>query len=63
VVDADNLDEVKAAIIKLRDNPALCRELGANARRAYEHRYSWEIQEQWLLNLYRELGSRNQVNR
>ena len=63
VVNADNLDEVKGAIVKLRDNPTLCRELGANARKAYEQRYSWEIQERRLLDLYRELSSRNQLNR
>jgi glycosyltransferase involved in cell wall biosynthesis len=43
VVDANNIEEVKEGIIKLRDNPELCEELGANARRAYEERYSWDI--------------------
>ena len=55
VVDANNVEEIKEAILKLRDNPKLCAELGANARRAYEERYSWEIMEQRLLALYREL--------
>ena len=55
VVDAKNVEEIRKAIIKLRDNPELCRELGANARKAYEERYSWEIMEQRLLALYREL--------
>ena len=57
VVDANNIEEVKEAIIKLRDNQELCEELGANARRAYEERYSWEIMEQRLLALYEELTS------
>ena len=30
----------------------LCKELGANGRKAYEERYSWEIMEQRLLALY-----------
>jgi glycosyltransferase involved in cell wall biosynthesis len=55
VVDADNIEEIKEAIIKLRDNPELCEERGANARKAYEERYSWAIMEQRLVDLYREL--------
>ena len=58
VIDANNVEEIREAIIKLRDNPELCEELGANARRAYEERYSWEIMEQRLLTLYRELMGR-----
>jgi len=55
VVDANNIEEIREAIIKLRDNPALCEELGANARKAYEQKYGWHIMEQRLLNLYGEL--------
>ena len=58
VVDANNINEIKKAIITLRDNPKVCEELGANARRAYEERYSWAIMEQRLLTLYRELVGR-----
>ena len=55
VVDADNIEEIKEAIIKLMDNPELCKELGANGRRAYEGRYSWAIMEQRLVDLYQGL--------
>lgn len=55
VVDANNIEEIKKAIIKLRDDPELCQELGANARKAYEQKYSWKIMEQRLLSLYRKL--------
>lgn len=55
VVDANNVEEIRNAIIKLRDNPELCKEFGANARKAYEQRYIWEIMEQRLVDLYREL--------
>jgi len=55
VVDADNIEEIKEAIVKLKENPELRQQLGANARRAYEQRYRWEIMEQRLLTLYREL--------
>jgi glycosyltransferase involved in cell wall biosynthesis len=55
VVDANNIKEIMGAIVMLRDNPELCKELGANGRRAYEGRYSWEIMEQRLITLYQEL--------
>ena len=54
-VDGNNIEEIREAIIKLRDNPQLCEELGANARKAYEQRYSWQIMEQRLVALYQEL--------
>lgn len=56
VVDANNIEEIKEAIIKLRDNPELCKELGVNGRKAYEERYSWAIMEQRLIRLYQELN-------
>ena len=55
VVDAKNVEEIKEAIIKLRNNPELCEALGANARKAYEQRYSWEIMEKKLLDMYSHL--------
>ena len=55
IVDANNIEEIGEAIIRLRDNPQLCEELGANARKAYEQKYSWKIMEQRLLSLYKKL--------
>ena len=55
VVDANNVEEIREAIIKLRDNPQLYDELGANARKAYEQRYGWQIMERRLVTLYQEL--------
>jgi glycosyltransferase involved in cell wall biosynthesis len=55
-VNSGDVEEIKQAIIRLRDNPPLCRELGANARRAYEQRYGWEIMETRLIGLYNELA-------
>ncbi|MCL0073013.1 glycosyltransferase family 4 protein [Dehalococcoidia bacterium] len=55
VVDANNIEEIRNRIIKLRDNPELCEEFGANARKAYEQRYSWEIMGERLVDLYHEL--------
>ena len=51
VVDANNIEEIKNAIIKLKENKELCRELGMNGRKAYEQKYSWRLMEQRLLKL------------
>ena len=56
VVDANNIEEIKDAIIKLRDDPDMSKELGANGRKAYEQRYSWEIMERRLITVYQELN-------
>jgi glycosyltransferase involved in cell wall biosynthesis len=55
VVDANNVDDVRKAIIQLKQNPELCRELGANARRAYEERYRWGIMKTKLIQLYQAI--------
>ncbi len=55
VVDAYDLSELKEKIILMRDTPDLCRRLGENGRRAYEERYSWDIMEERLLEVYRRL--------
>ncbi len=55
VVDANSIEEIRNAIVMLRDNPKMCDELGANGRIAYESRYSWAIMERRLLTLFREL--------
>ena len=58
VIDAGNIEEIVQAIAKLKENPELCQELGANGRRAYGERYSWDIMEQRLIDLYQELTGR-----
>lgn len=55
VIDPGSVEEIKEAIIKLKEDPGLCQQLGANGRKAYEQRYSWETMRQRLLGLYREL--------
>jgi glycosyltransferase involved in cell wall biosynthesis len=53
VVDAHNIQEIREAIIKLRDNPKICEYFSKNSREAYEHRYSWTIMESRLLSFYK----------
>lgn len=55
VVDAKDVRQIENAIIKLRDDPDLCLQLGNNAREAYVHRYSWDIMKGRLLKLYADL--------
>ncbi len=55
VVNAENIEEIKKAIITLRDNPELCREFGINSINAYHSKYNWEIMTIQILNLYHEL--------
>lgn len=52
IIDYPGVEELKAAIIKLKENPTLCIQLGTNGRKAYEQRYNWEIMEKRLLDMY-----------
>lgn len=52
VIDANKIEEINKAIIKLRDNPKLRNELGENGRQAYMRTYNWSIMEKKLLDLY-----------
>lgn len=52
IIDYPGVEELGAAIEKLKESPALCIQLGTNGRRAYEQRYNWEIMEKRLLDLY-----------
>jgi glycosyltransferase involved in cell wall biosynthesis len=58
VVPYGDVDAIKEAILKLKNNPKLCQKLGQNGRRAYENRYSWQIMEKRLLDSYRQLSTK-----
>jgi len=47
--------EVRKAILQLKNSPFLRKKLGMNGRRAYEQKYSWDLMEKKLLRLYRRL--------
>ena len=55
IVDYDNLDQIKQAIILLRDNEELRRRMGKNGRRAFEEKYNWCGMEKRLYELYSKL--------
>lgn len=55
VVPYGNVDAIKHAILTLKNDPTLCKRLGKNGRKAYATKYSWEIMEERLLEVYRRL--------
>ncbi|MCK4996118.1 MAG: glycosyltransferase [Thermoplasmatales archaeon] len=48
-------EALKESIIKLRDNPKLCEDLGKNALKAAINKYNWEIEEKKLIKLYEKM--------
>jgi len=55
-----NKKALREAIIKLRDNPKLCKELGKNALKAAIEKYNWELEENKLINLYEKMDVKNE---
>lgn len=55
VVDAHNAEEIKEAILKLKNDKEFWKKLAINAKKAYEQKYGWEIMKQRLLKLYSEI--------
>lgn len=54
-----NLNAIKEAIIKLRDDPQLCEKLGKNGLDAALKKYNWEKQEEMLLKIYKQFNNKN----
>ena len=54
-VDPLDIDAIVAAAKRLRDDPALRREMGERGRRAVEEKYNWDSEAKALLALYEEL--------
>ena len=52
IVDYNNLDDIRSAIITLRDNPDLCKKFGENGRKAALEKYNWHEMEKRLLQSY-----------
>ncbi len=55
VVPYGDVDAIKHAVLTLKNDPALCKHLGENGRRAYETKYNWGIMEERLLEIYEKL--------
>jgi len=50
-----NKEALKYGIIRLRDNKALCKELGKNALKVAIVEYNWEKQGEKLVSLYEDI--------
>lgn len=55
VVDYNDVNQIKAAVTSLRDDPQLCRKLGNNGRKAYLQKYNWSVMEKKLREIYENL--------
>ncbi len=56
-VDAGDVDSVEAALVALRDNPALAAEMGQRGRAIIESELNWQAVAERLRATYRELAS------
>ena len=54
VVPYGDVEAIKHAILTLKNDPALCKRLGENGRKAYETKYNWRIMEERLLGVYKK---------
>lgn len=57
IVPYGDVTAIKEALLRLKNNPKLCRLLGENGRKAYQARYSWDIMKGRLINAYDELAT------
>ena len=55
LIEYDNIEQIKQAIITLRDNPELRKRLGDNGRKAFLEKYNWNIMEDKLYKVYDDL--------
>ena len=46
---------IRETIIKLRDNPGLCRELGFNAFKCAQDRFNWNVEKEKLIKIYEQV--------
>jgi len=54
-VDPEDVNEIRQAILALKNDPALYRRYAENARRAYERTYNREVMEKRLFGLYAKI--------
>jgi glycosyltransferase involved in cell wall biosynthesis len=55
IVEYDNTEQLKQAMVTLKDNPELHKRLGDNGRKAFLEKYNWNVMEQRLLKVYESL--------
>lgn len=52
VVPYNDIKSTKKAILQIKNNPELRTKLGENGRKAYLHKYNWNVMEKRLMNIY-----------
>jgi len=52
IVEYGNIDQIRSAITRLRDDPELRKRLGSNGRKAFLKGYNWGIMEKKLYDVY-----------
>jgi glycosyltransferase involved in cell wall biosynthesis len=55
LVEYDNIEQIRQALITLRDNRELRKTLGDNGRKAFLEKYNWKIMEDRLYKVYDDL--------
>jgi glycosyltransferase involved in cell wall biosynthesis len=55
IVEYGNIDQIRSAITRLRDEPELRKRLGNNGRKAFLQKYNWSIMERKLYDVYENL--------
>jgi glycosyltransferase involved in cell wall biosynthesis len=55
IVQYDNAQQIKEAIVALRDNLSLRQNMGLNGRKAFIEKYNWSKMEDELFKLYEAL--------
>jgi glycosyltransferase involved in cell wall biosynthesis len=55
IVEYGNVEQIRSAIITLRDNRGLQKRLGDNGRKAFVEKYNWAVMEKKLYEVYEDL--------
>jgi glycosyltransferase involved in cell wall biosynthesis len=55
VVNYKEVDQIRDAIVRLRDDPHLRKRLGENGRKAFLQKYNWSTMEKELFKVYENL--------
>jgi glycosyltransferase involved in cell wall biosynthesis len=55
IVEYDNKEQIKKAIVSLKENPELGKRLGDSGRKAFLQKYNWTNMEERLYKIYEEL--------
>jgi glycosyltransferase involved in cell wall biosynthesis len=63
VVDYDDINQIKSAIITLRNDPELRKKLASNGRQAFLQKYNWKSMESKLFEIYQSLIPRMEAER